>query len=290
MQAAPSANELLHSIASAEKNLSYSGTTIVTRHKAPPMTLKVWRSGDKRRIEWMAPPVMRGDLLVDDGDSVWRYHSKENSAIQTRGAGEMDWARLSRTMNASLLPGNVTIAGRPTWGLALTPKGEAYPSLKVWVDQKNYARLRVDRLDAAGQTVRSMGLQNVRFGPVPAGQFQWTPPAGATVTRTNGTLYSDANQAKRAASWLETPSKLPTGYEFESAVVDPSGNGGQGEAWLRYANGINRFSIFEQRTKDNNLLATQKQGGGWFMQQGGSRYMILGLGDSEAKKVLESLK
>jgi negative regulator of sigma E activity len=287
--AAPGAGDLLRSMEGAEKSLSYSATALVTRGSAPPMTIQIWRDGAKRRLEWSAPQIMRGDVLVDDGRSVWRYHRAENSAVQTRGTGEMDWGKLSRSMQPAMA-GSGNVAGRAAWIVALTARGARQPTLKVWIDQKNLARLRVDRLDASGKASRSYAVQSIRFGDVPASRFSWTPPAGARVTRTSGTLYSDLSQAHRAASWLQVPDFVPPGYEFESAVVDPAGNGGAGEAWLRYANGINRFSVFQQRTGDNKVFAAQRQGAGWFIQRGGSRFMVLGLPDAEARRVIESLR
>lgn len=270
----------------AQKTLNYSGTMQLTRPSTAPVVIKVWRSGDKQRLEWVSPSLMRGDMLVDDGQSVWQYHSHGNSAIETRGTAEIDWNRLSQSMTASLSGGG-NIAGRAAWIVALTPRGKTRPAWKVWIDQKNMARLRVERTGSAGQT---MTLRNVNFSPVPDSQFRWSPPADANVTRTKGTLYTERPAAQRAASWLQPPGYLPRGYDFESAVVDPNGAGGKGEAWLRYANGINRFSIFEQRTGDNVSVKAQRAGGGWFVQQGGTRYLVLGLSDGEAQKIIAGLK
>ena len=286
-QAAPTAQELLRTLDKAEKTLHYSGTATVTRGGAPSRTIQVYRAGEKRRLEWTAPPVARGDLLVDDGQSVWHYFHSENSAVQTRGDTEMDWNRISRLMTAKV-GGADKVAGREAWILAFVPRDGKQQPLKVWVDQKTGARLRIERGSGAAKT--TMTLQRVQFGAVPATRFQWAPPAGARVTRTRGTLYNDAMQARRAAAWLSMPNLVPQGYAFENAVVDASGNGGKGEAWLRYANGINRFSIFPQRIGDNRAVPIQKAGGGWFSQSGGNRFLVLGLADNEARRVLESLK
>jgi len=289
VQAAPNAANLLRAMENAKENQRYSATAQVTRRQGSPMTMRIWQSGTKQRIEWLAPQVKRGDVLVDSGDSVWIYHRADNSAVQTRGSAEVDWNRLSRMMNASVA-GSDTVAGRAAWIVALTPRGATKPSLKVWIDQHNMMRLRLDRLDASGQTVQNMALQNIKFGDVTPERFQWSPPARASVTRTSGTLYNENAAAKRAAAWLQLPGYVPPGYQFESAVVDASGAGGRGEAWLRYANGVNRFSIFQQRIADSSTVAPQRVNDGWFVQQNGSRFMVLGLPGAQAQKVVESLK
>lgn len=285
--AAPSAQDLLRTLEKSAKTLHYSGTTIVTKPGTPTRTIQVWRAGEKRRLEWTAPPISRGDILVDDGQSVWHYFHSEKSAIQTRGDTEIDWSRLTRVMTPKM-DGAAKVAGRQAWILSFAPRDASHQPLKVWIDQQTGARLRIER--GSGAAKSTMTLQKIQFGPVPSSRFQWSPPAGIRVTRTSGTLYNDVGQARRAAGWLSIPGNVPQGYAFENAVVDTSGNGGKGEAWLRYANGINRFSIFQQRTGDTKTVPIQKAGGGWFAQSGGNRFLVLGLDDNEARRVLESLK
>ena len=285
--ATPKANDLLQAMEKADKSLRYSGTAIVSRPDAASKTIQIWRDGEKRRLEWTAPAISRGDLLVDDGKNAWHYFQSENSAVQTRGAAEIDWNRLSKSMTAKV-EGSGKVAGRDAWIVSLTPRAKNQTPLRVWIDKTASARLRVER--GSGSAKTTMALQKVTFGAVPASRFSWSPPAGARVTRTKGTLFSDIAQARRTASWLSEPGRIPQGYSFESAVVDASGNGGKGEAWLRYANGVNRFSIFQQRTGDNVAVPTQKAGGGWFVQKGGNRYIVLGLPDADARRVLDSLR
>lgn len=289
--AAPSADSVLRDMVKAEKSLSYSGTATVTRSGAPTKTIQIWRDAAKRRLEWTAPPVSRGDLLVDDGQNVWHYFRSDGpngTAVQTRGAAEIDWQRLAQSMTAKL-HGSDNVAGREAWIVSLTPRQGGQAPLKVWIDQKVFARLRVER--GSGATKSTMALQKVNFGVVPQSRFQWTPPAGANITRTRGTLFNDFVQARRVANWLAEPHTLPQGYAFESAVVDTSGNGGKGEAWLRYANGFSRFSVFQQRIDDNRNFPVQKtKSGGWFVQSGGNRFVVLGLPDSTAQSVAASLK
>lgn len=281
--AAPGGAELLKAMTSAEKSLVCSGTLTISAPGGAPMTVRFWRDGARRRLEWTAPPVMAGDVLLDSGRSIWRYHRAENSAVETRGAGEIAWNRFT--------PGTVggdKIAGRSAWQFALERGGK--PALKIWIDQKTSARLRVDVLGENGRPVSSLAVEEIKFAPVDGAVFNWSPPAGARTTRTNGTLFDNLDQARESAAWLTRPGHLPRGYEFESAVVDPAGNGGRGEAWLRYSNGFSRFSIFQQRLADTKSIETQKADGGWFAQRDGSRFFVVGLPSGDAKKVVESLR
>lgn len=281
--AAPGGAELLKAMTKAEKSVACSGIMTISAQGAAPMTVRFWRDGAKRRLEWTAPPVMAGDVLLDSGRSIWRYHRTENSAVETRGAGEISWKRFT--------PGAITsakVAGRPAWQLGLNRDGKH--ALNLWLDKKTSTRLRVDVVDENGRSIPTLAVEEIKFAPVDGAVFNWSPPSGARVTRTNGTLFDSLEQARESAAWLTKAGHLPRGYEFESAVVDPAGNGGRGEAWLRFSNGFSRFSIFQQRLADAKTLETQKADGGWFAQRDGSRFFVVGLPSIEAKKVVEALR
>ena len=50
---------------------------------AGPFTVESWRSGDRYRFEILeaAPPALRGEVLVFDGQSAWRYNRFDPPAI-----------------------------------------------------------------------------------------------------------------------------------------------------------------------------------------------------------------
>jgi len=294
-QKAPSGEELLRAMAQAERGIAYEGVEIVTQKGSPALTMQVWRSGPRRRLEFLGPPIMQGDLLVDDGNTVWSYHRADNAATQTRtaprGAYSVDVAQISSGLEARV-SGTGTVAGRTAWIVAAYARGQQQPVRKFWIDQATRARLRVEGYTANGQLVERDTLQRVAFGPVAASRFHWTPPSGTDVKRTSGTLFTDLEQAQRVG-WLRFPGRLPVTYVFESAIVDPRGSGGQGEAWLRFTNGMSRFSVFQQRTSDNQTKEpqqVQEVKNAWYWQKNGSRFLLVGLKSSEAAKVMDGMQ
>ena len=126
-------------------------------------------------------------------------------------------------------------------------------------------------------------LQNVKFGAQPASLFQFQTPANAKVTRSNGKLFTDVAAARAGANWLKAPTNLPTGYTLESAIAASD------EVWLRYSNGKNRFSLFEQKSEAGTVAPT-KVDGGYFWKTGGIRYLASGVSQSTAKSLAGSLK
>ena len=89
---AQDAPTLLRQMQNAEKTVSYQATQIVTR-QGERQVAKIWRDGPKRRIEWLAPSVRQGDILVDDGSNVWLYHRAENTVTQTKSRERLPGAR-----------------------------------------------------------------------------------------------------------------------------------------------------------------------------------------------------
>lgn len=281
----PAADALLSAMLRADRTVQYEGTEQITREASPPVVMHVWRSGPKRRIEFTAPPVMQGDVLVDNGTDVWRYHRSEKAAVQTKSTrGGANSAQFIRRFEAKVV-GSATVAGRPCWIVALLPRGTKRTVRKFWLDRATKARLRIERFAADGHRTETAVFKSIKFGAVPESKFVWSAPAGTKITRTEGTLFMSLPQAQHAASWLRAPSYLPRGYAFESAIVDP-----KGEAWLRYTNGLSRFSIFQQHVGSSDVRNLSEVDGAWYWQSGGNRFLVVGLSGAEVKKLQPGLR
>jgi outer membrane lipoprotein-sorting protein len=285
--AAPRGEDLLHAMMSARRTASYTATETTIRTGAATVVAKVQRHGPKKRIEYSAPPIMKGDVLVDNGTTVWRYHKAENSVVKTKTVSREDtpdFRELRRRFDAKT-QGQTRIGGRKAWIVAITPRGKSQVLRKFWVDDKSKIRLRSELFDARGRRIETRTLSNLKFGKVSDTAFHFTPPRGAEVTNA-GTLYTQLHQAQRHADWLRVPSQLPLGYAFESAVVDES----KKESWLRYTSGTHRFSIFQQRTQESKSTPLTRAGSGWYWQKNGNRFLIAGLTQAQAEQIARSIK
>lgn len=288
LQAAPSGEDLLRAAMNAERTVSYVATETTTRLGAPTRIARVQQSEGKRRVEYSAPTIMKGDLLVDDGANLWLYHRAENSAVKTKTASRDADDRNNSNRRAMknfavVVQARSTLAGRKAWPLMIYSRNKKRVLRKIWIDAVTKARLRIERFDDAGNRVEVIALSGIKFGAVSGSAFQWKTPSGAKVSNA-GTLYQNLNQARRGAKWLQVPGKLPASYAFESAVVNSA------EAWLRYSNGVRRFSIFQQRTEDKRSKAMNSADSGWYWQKNGSRFVIAGLPQAQAKMVASSVR
>ena len=290
----PSGSGLLNAMLKAERTASYAATEVVTQPGAPTLKTRVWRQGLKRRVEFLEPPVRRGDLLVDDGTNVWLYHSRERAAVQTRSlrrAAEMTGLSDRIGSVPTRVSGPVEIAGRRAWVVEMRASKDKNRVLRRhWIDTATKVRMKVERFAPNGTVSATSSLQNVQFGPIPTARFAWTPSSGTKITRTSGRLFMQLAPAKRVAQWLQYPRTVPAGYSFESAIVDNK----KGEAWLRYTNGAQRFSIFQQRAGDPSTLSgltePRRVDGGWYWQGSGSRMLGVDIPAPLSDKVINSVR
>ena len=281
--ATPSGVSLLQLMSHAAQTVSYSARQTVWRKKTPVTVTQIWDNGKKQRVEYLAPPVNKGDIQVDDGVHIWRYHRSENGVVQTPSSHHsFDATRFGSKYSAKVL-GSATISGRATWIIGITAKDSSHYLRKYWIDKSTHLRLHAEYFEVNGRRTEATQLSSVHFGAIPSSRFEWKTPSGAKVNYA-GELYTHINRAQQQARWLRLPLWLPAGFAFESAVVNKDNN----EAWLRYSNGSRRFSVFEQRTNDKKSTSVQQVKGGWFWKKGGMRYFIAGLSAADAKQLARS--
>lgn len=281
------AARLINQMANAERNANYTAVQTMARRNSAPVRVRIWRLGRKRRLEYLAPDLNRGDVLVDDGQNTWMYHRAENAAVQTRSQAR-DASNLARRAARARLAGEDRVNGRAAWKVDLVRPNQKGVARRLWIDKATKLRLSVQVFDAQGQSAERITMNNFKIGGVNQSRFRWTPPASAQVVRTAGTLFSQFAPAREAASWLQYPRFIPGGYVFESAIVD----GAKGEAWLRYASSTRRISLFQQRAADatGSGAAPQKVGGGWYRAANGSRVLVVGAPDVVAQRILRSVR
>ncbi len=257
---AQDAQTLVSQMKQAESTISYSATQTGNGG-----TARVFRLGLKRRLEWIAPSVKRGDILVDDSANVFLYHRAEASATKTNSRSRVP----SFVASGAAKP--TTFAGRRAFLVSVSGRRT------LTIDASTKALLAV-RGGNGG-----FALSNIRFAPVPASKFAFTAPAGVKLNSFDGALYANLSGAKRAARWIKAPQSLPSGWSFESAIV------GQNSAWLRYSNGQNRISLFQQPTTDPNLKP-QPVDGGTFWKRNGVRFLATGSPQNALSAVVDQLK
>ena len=175
-------------------------------------TVRVWASADKARIAVLGDVGERA--MISDGTQVWTWSSDDRSVTHTVLPTKDDLAArapddattptwpepdaaltpegLSAMVLENLTPttsvttgANVRVAGRPAYQLVLAPAepGSLVAEIRIAIDAAERVPTRVEILSTTSATpAMSVGFTSVSFSAPDPAVFDFTPPAGASVT------------------------------------------------------------------------------------------------------------
>jgi outer membrane lipoprotein-sorting protein len=222
---------LLHSL-ERERAAAYEGlqTTTITDGGKTRRTEQVVkrRPPGKLRIEYLSPPRLKGELVVDDGDRYRHYipalrvmedgPSRLQRAMQ-RHQAHLQSLREGRTPVA--LQGEETLLGRKVDVVTVTPTRPERPTRTLWLDRETGVALKVEEKRHGGRTSVTT-FEQIRFNPILGSEeFRLEPPAGVTVVPSSMgrpiSVHRAEEVARRLWGALPTPGLLPAGYTLTSA-------------------------------------------------------------------------
>ncbi|WP_232819077.1 DUF2092 domain-containing protein [Homoserinimonas sp. OAct 916] len=205
-------------------------------------TARVFVDGPtKTRLQVMDSLAERD--LVHNGSNVWLYDSAKNAAtrvtlpqgdatVPNDGSTTIQTpAEMADRLLASVGPSttvtvgdNTRVAGRPVYDLVLTPKSAdtLVGSVSIGVDSETGLPLQV-LVRARGQQSPAfrIAFSDVTLTAPSAGLFDFTPPAGATVTQQ---ALPQSNSATGHATMPAAPPTV-TGTGWDTVVSLPAGQG-----------------------------------------------------------------
>jgi outer membrane lipoprotein-sorting protein len=138
--------------------------------------------------------------VVRNGNTVWTYSSKDNSATKTTvpdanvpseipsdpAAAATQLVAKVRESSTVSVEGTARVAGRAAYELVLTPKPTEHTVLRevrVAVDAEKRVPLRLAVMTyGTADPALQVAFSDIAFTPQPASEFQFTPPQGAKVT------------------------------------------------------------------------------------------------------------
>ncbi len=301
---------LLRRMLEAERSLSLAGsqTTTITRHgRDVTSEQRVLRSGSRAlRLEYVRPPGLAGEQIVDDGHLFQRYVPATNtlevgpSRIQRmRGRMREVMERITRGGLSVRSVGQETVAGHGCSIIEVTPNGQTGSTRRrFWIDPTNGAQLRIDQYDAGGQRVSTSYYTDVNYNPSfakDAFRAPRTPGKPRLVTPQVGTPLPSVAQAQAQAGFtILQPSFLPPGYRFQSASVSDYRKNKL--VSLRYVNGLNVLSLFEtprpgRDHPEEHKRVNHAREGVLVSDQGPLRLVLIGnLGGDDMEQVLASVR
>jgi outer membrane lipoprotein-sorting protein len=239
------ANYLGNQETTVTSGLNVQRTEQLVKRKAP----------NKQRFEYLSPPRLRGDILIDNGTTTWHFfHSQgvvEQSPSAARAAKQLVTTLVPAVKNGSMTVeylGEDTIAGRKTYGVRISPARTPDRHREVWLDQEFGVVLRLRDLAPNGR-VSEYVFKRIEFLEVPPAdsEFVWEKQPGvAEVPRSLGPVIPlpRAHQlANRTWGALMLPKYLPPRFRLISAHEVRIE--GQPIIHLRYSDGEQTISLFQ---------------------------------------------
>ena len=254
---APTAESLFIKVLRSDDLFPYKGRQITTYwHTGRAMEVLVFhRPGDDRRIQYLNPEIERGRLLVSDGTQQWEYdpHLKVLRHRHLSPGAQDDDDLLSYTLlRANYLlavdPKPRTIADRKTYLVTVKrPQGQTL-ARRFWIDSGSGLILKREIYGEDGKLAVTVGFSDITYHTaLPSSLFNLSPLAKTVRVAelpTAETAVSLSTLRTQLAGNASAPASL-SGYRLVGATTTKIGE--RPILHLRYSDGLNLVSLFEQR-------------------------------------------
>ena len=263
----PAAVSLISLMLRAESTMNVVGTQVtqVDRNGNVVQSIQyLTREGDRAlRLDYLQPPNLSGEKVIDDGTNRWRYVPRRNTLqVGPSTIGKLD-GRIHQLMNHLNRPtfvmkivGADNVAGHDCQVVEVDSLTTPSTILRrFWIDPTNGAQLRIEQYDSAGQLQSVSYFTTITYNAT-INSSAFAPPAtpqGVNVVprpMTNALSNVQSAEVQAGFSALQ-PTYLPTGFTFQSASVMKYN--GYKIIGLKYVNGMNVLSLFETPEHDKPL-------------------------------------
>ncbi len=254
---APTAESLFVKVLQADDLFPYKGRQITTYWPTGRTTevLVFHRPQDDQRIQFLNPEIKRGRLLVSDGIQQWEYEPHPQLLRHRRlSPGALDdddllsYTLLRVNYLLAVDPHPRLVADRKTYLVTVErPQGAAL-ARKFWIDSGSGLILKREIYGADGKLAVTVGFSDITYHPaLPPNLFDLSalartvPVAELPTAETAVSLQTLSSQLAGKAS---APASL-AGYRLVGATTTKIGL--RPVLHLRYSDGLNLVSVFEQR-------------------------------------------
>ncbi|MNK87404.1 Sigma-E factor regulatory protein RseB precursor [compost metagenome] len=228
-------------------NVPFQGTLVINGQTVVKV---VHGAGDRRRQEILAPMRMKGDLIVDNGKTLWHFSPRTQKVdlSPTRQWGDRvaDRIRLLTQNYRMNVLGREKVAGRAVHVVELLPTHGSRSSQRLWLDQMHAVPLRLERLSPQGKLLERTEFRDIDFlDQVDPELFLLELPQNVAVTTSvrllaaGRTLGDLGDQVPFA---VKLPSYLPRGFEGMDVQLFES-KGVKSLHW-RLSDGLTTLSLF----------------------------------------------
>jgi len=261
----PTAVDVYNRSLMAEARYSYRGHQITT----------YWRTGrairvlithlapNWRRIEYIAPDRLRGNVLISDGRQEWRYDASSKWLHRHPVAADkpspqdipVKYSQLRANYDLAFMPKTQVYADRKTFVLTVTRKSDHVLARKMWIDAATGLVLKREAYSDTGKMNVTVAFSDIDYH-AKLTRAAFTPP-GSQPNQSGIRRVKDAKEpdhveqtvpVKTAARMLGGAAFAPRGvdeFRLTSAAI-VSRPGKKPVLHLRYTDGLVLVSVFEQ--------------------------------------------
>ncbi len=188
---------------------------------------------DKNRIEYLEPAEMAGQIMVNDGKTIWNYNPTKNEVTrmdmpEIGKLSEQDYTRsIKELLNQTDISclGTDKFEGRSVYIIKASPKnGSMGIRYNMFVDSENWMPLKMEMFDKNDKLMTSIEYRDIKFNTgISDSEFEFKVPEGAKVVTRElpaPPKKMTLEEARKEVNFtVLTPSYLPEGYMFDSATV-----------------------------------------------------------------------
>ncbi|OYT71824.1 MAG: hypothetical protein CFK49_02565 [Armatimonadetes bacterium JP3_11] len=301
----------------AESSLAVAGvriTEIRLGRSTQRIEERFWRQGMRaERIEILAPPARRGEVLIFRGERWVALHPERKEAselppmpLQVVQLLQKAVELLRSGVLLSDPPTEATLLGRDCVVLRLRlaspypprshpdEKRPLFPaSVSLWIDKETGLVLKSDLVMRPNTPALYTEITRLELNPRLTPDL-FTLPAGVVVRPLSGE-YKTVEEAQRTVPFpIRTPSYLPQGTTLERVLVRRRPHEDIPIVILHYQASGTRFSVFQSQRKGNAKFPPHDRRPGrlnaYFWYDGDYRFGIVGgLPQSEIERIAKSM-
>lgn len=252
----PTAESLFVQVLRSDDLFPYKGRQITTywRTGRAAEVLIFHRPVDDRRIQFLNPEKQRGRLLVSDGSEEWEYEPHGMLRHRRLSPGALDdddllsYTLLRVNYLLSVDPRPRTIAERKAYLVTIKrPQGQTL-ARRFWIDSGSGLILKREIYAEDGKLAVTVGFSDITYHPaLPSSLFTLSGLAKSVRVAelpTAETAVPLSTVRSRLGGRASAPASLG-GYHLVGAATTNIGR--HPVLHLRYSDGLNLVSVFEQR-------------------------------------------
>jgi sigma-E factor negative regulatory protein RseB len=243
-------------------SVPYEGTMVINGRTVVKV---VHGPGDRKRQEIVSPLRMKGDLIVDNGKTLWHFSPRTQKVdlSPTRQWGDRiaDRLRLLTQNYRMKVMGREKVAGRPTHVVELQSTHANRGSQRLWLDHDHAVPLRIERRSAQGRLLERTEFSEIAFPDgVSSEHFRLELPDNVAVT-TSVRLLASGRTADELGDLIpfpvQMPAYLPPGYELLDVHLFEA-KGVKSLHW-RLSDGLTTLSLFMTNKDHHPELRTARE-------------------------------